>query len=416
MSFNNEKKGIDGMIWVGKSYKKIFCEREETCAIPFKPKKSPHCYVHEAEWRGCCRKIPTMNNWLIPGKSKIFLAHKDNLKPRERGRIFGYFVLERFEIIITCPCKEGQEITRKCWDDSEIVTHRCENGRWVSTGEKCPSFNGDEDEPEPEPVCLDDSMFEEDRACEVKIKQEDTPVNLKLFESEEYCNRRLIPGSIYAVDALNAKITDHFTKELEKLHFKQDFDQAENDEKKKDYIRQGAEVFKEVVETIKKGWKPKTAIPDILKGKAVLQGELVLFKTPQPILERFDQAAFRGILRLDGDDLIDQIAEGVRIPKIHYFFDSPTEKLLATMSQELRINKAFAKRILNTLYEIAKNELKECRPFKLPGFGTFSIVQRKATTGINPRTKEPIQIPAKKVVKFKPFKNIREEMKKIKCP
>ncbi len=65
MSFNNGKDCIDGMIWIGKSYNKIFCNREENCAIPFKPKKSPHCYVHEAEWRGCCRKIPEMNSWLI---------------------------------------------------------------------------------------------------------------------------------------------------------------------------------------------------------------------------------------------------------------------------------------------------------------------------------------------------------------
>ncbi len=259
-------------------------------------------------------------------------------------------------------------------------------------------------------------MFEEDRACEVRIKQEETPVNLKLFESEEYCNRRLIPGSIYVVDALTAEITDRFTKELEKIHLKQDFDKAVNDEKKKDYIRQGAEKFKEVVENIKQGRKSKTVIPGILEGKAELQGELVLFNNPKPILERFDKAAFRNILRLDGDDLIDQIAKGVPRPKISYCSNSEAERLLVNMSQELRINKAFAKRILKTLHEIAKNELKECRRFKLPDFGTFSIVQRKATTGINPRTKKPISIPAKKVVKFKPFKNIREEVKNIVCP
>ena len=38
----------------------------------------------------------------------------------------------------------------------------------------------------------------------------------------------------------------------------------------------------------------------------------------------------------------------------------------------------------------------------LVGFGTFSVSERAGRTGINPATKQPIEIPAKKVVKFKP--------------
>ena len=38
----------------------------------------------------------------------------------------------------------------------------------------------------------------------------------------------------------------------------------------------------------------------------------------------------------------------------------------------------------------------------LVGFGSFSLVQRKARTGRNPQTGKEIKIPAKKVVKFKP--------------
>ena len=36
------------------------------------------------------------------------------------------------------------------------------------------------------------------------------------------------------------------------------------------------------------------------------------------------------------------------------------------------------------------------------GFGRFTVAQRQATTGRNPRTGEKIQIPAKRVVKFSP--------------
>lgn len=37
----------------------------------------------------------------------------------------------------------------------------------------------------------------------------------------------------------------------------------------------------------------------------------------------------------------------------------------------------------------------------IPGFGTFSVVERAARKGINPATKQTIEIPAKKAVKFK---------------
>jgi hypothetical protein len=94
----NEGNFIDGMIWIGKSYKKILCREKGSCGIPVKNKRNK-CYVHEAEWRGCCRKVPDKPGWLAPGRSKIFLAHKNNLKPKEQGKIFGYFVLERIEML-----------------------------------------------------------------------------------------------------------------------------------------------------------------------------------------------------------------------------------------------------------------------------------------------------------------------------
>ena len=94
----NEGNSIDGMIWVGESYKRILCREKPSCGIPVKNKRNK-CYVHEAEWRGCCRKVPDIPGWMVPGRSKIFLAHKDNLKPKEQGKIFGYFVLERIEMI-----------------------------------------------------------------------------------------------------------------------------------------------------------------------------------------------------------------------------------------------------------------------------------------------------------------------------
>jgi len=47
----------------------------------------------------------------------------------------------------------------------------------------------------------------------------------------------------------------------------------------------------------------------------------------------------------------------------------------------------------------------------LVGFGTFEVRRRRARTGVNPQTRKTIQIPAKKVPKFKPGKGLKERVK-----
>ncbi len=66
------------------------------------------------------------------------------------------------------------------------------------------------------------------------------------------------------------------------------------------------------------------------------------------------------------------------------------------------INKASAKAALDACLESIAQALANDDKVQLIGFGTFSVVEKAARTGINPRTKESIEIPARKVVKFKP--------------
>jgi len=47
----------------------------------------------------------------------------------------------------------------------------------------------------------------------------------------------------------------------------------------------------------------------------------------------------------------------------------------------------------------------------LVGFGTFEVRKRKARRGVNPQTRQIIQIPAKKVPKFKPGKSLSETVR-----
>jgi DNA-binding protein HU-beta len=66
------------------------------------------------------------------------------------------------------------------------------------------------------------------------------------------------------------------------------------------------------------------------------------------------------------------------------------------------LSKAAAKAALEACLDAINQALVNDDKVALIGFGTFQAVQKEARTGINPMTKEKIQIPAKKVVKFKP--------------
>ncbi len=47
---------------------------------------------------------------------------------------------------------------------------------------------------------------------------------------------------------------------------------------------------------------------------------------------------------------------------------------------------------------------------QVPGFGTFQISERAERQGRNPKTKEPMTIPASKTVRFKPGKQLKESV------
>lgn len=79
----------------------------------------------------------------------------------------------------------------------------------------------------------------------------------------------------------------------------------------------------------------------------------------------------------------------------------------ATGMQQKEVEQA-----LNAILECIGQSLKKDEPVILVGFGSFSIQERASRTGINPTTKERIQIPAKKVVKFKAGKTLAIDSEK----
>lgn len=76
--------------------------------------------------------------------------------------------------------------------------------------------------------------------------------------------------------------------------------------------------------------------------------------------------------------------------------------LVNEIAAKAGMNKNSAKAALDACLESIAQALANEDKVALLGFGTFSVQQKEARTGINPRTKEKIEIPARKVVKFKP--------------
>lgn len=93
-------------------------------------------------------------------------------------------------------------------------------------------------------------------------------------------------------------------------------------------------------------------------------------------------------------DLIDKVAEKAKMTKkdagevVNVVFDTITEFLASQ----------------------AKKSSDKREKVQIIGFGSFEVRDRKARKGLNPRTKSPIDIPAKKVPSFKPGKAFRESV------
>lgn len=80
--------------------------------------------------------------------------------------------------------------------------------------------------------------------------------------------------------------------------------------------------------------------------------------------------------------------------------------LINEIAAKAELNKVAAKAALDACLESISQALANDDKVQLPGFGTFSIVEKPERTGINPQTKEKITIAARKAVKFKPAESL----------
>ena len=84
--------------------------------------------------------------------------------------------------------------------------------------------------------------------------------------------------------------------------------------------------------------------------------------------------------------------------------------LVEKIADQAGLNKDDADRALKAFISVVSESLKNGVDVPLTGFGTFTIVDRAEREGRNPMTGATITIAAKKVVKFKPGKLLKDVM------
>lgn len=84
--------------------------------------------------------------------------------------------------------------------------------------------------------------------------------------------------------------------------------------------------------------------------------------------------------------------------------------LIAKIQSDADVTKSQAEDALSAVLDGISGALKSGDSVSLIGFGTFSVNNRPARQGVNPRTGEKIQIAAKNVAKFKPGKKLSDSL------
>ena len=82
--------------------------------------------------------------------------------------------------------------------------------------------------------------------------------------------------------------------------------------------------------------------------------------------------------------------------------------LVSAVADSAGLSKVDAAKAVDGVFDNISGALSSGGDVRIVGFGTFSVANRKATTGRNPRTGEASQIPASKQPKFKAGKGLKD--------
>ena len=83
-------------------------------------------------------------------------------------------------------------------------------------------------------------------------------------------------------------------------------------------------------------------------------------------------------------------------------------ELINAVSEAAEVSKKDAEAVITATFDAITDALKEGEKVQLVGFGSFEVKKRAARVGRNPKTKEPIEIPASTVPVFKAGKVLKD--------
>ena len=84
------------------------------------------------------------------------------------------------------------------------------------------------------------------------------------------------------------------------------------------------------------------------------------------------------------------------------------QELIAQVADTAGLSKSDSSKAVEGVFDAITAALKKGDEVRLVGFGTFSVSKRKASTGRNPRTGEPMTIKASSQPKFKAGKGLKD--------
>ena len=90
-------------------------------------------------------------------------------------------------------------------------------------------------------------------------------------------------------------------------------------------------------------------------------------------------------------------------------------EMVDKLAEKGQMTKKLASESLDLVFSAISDVLVAGDEIAVPGFGKFSVVVRKARTGLNPQTKKKINIPEKKAPKFSAAKALKELIKGTSC-
>ena len=86
--------------------------------------------------------------------------------------------------------------------------------------------------------------------------------------------------------------------------------------------------------------------------------------------------------------------------------------LVEIVANEAEMTKKDVEQLVEIIFDSIVGTLNNGEKIELRGFGSFRVRERNARKGRNPKTGEPVDIPAKRVAYFKPGKDLKDIINK----